>query len=393
MLRILMINDRFGPGGAEQVAENLREGLIARGHQVRTMSATNDPDVEYRCWSTEAWFNPLVRLANPSAFLTLRRALQELRPHVVYVGMFLQQLSPLVLALLRDYPTLYYAHLYEANCPRGTRWLPGGSVCQARPGRACASECLSPQAWLALMGQRMLLRHWQGHLNEIIAVSYHLARSLEADGWSVAGVIHPGIRTPVYAPAPGSQPVVACVSRMVPEKGLDTLLLAFAQVVAGLPEARLWLVGDGPDQPRLAAIADNLELSQHILWLGTISREQTDQRLAAAWVQVVPSHWEEPFGLVGCEGAAMALPVVGSAVGGICEIVESGVTGILVEPGQPDPLAGALLELLLSPSLARAMGQRGLARFRQKFSVAGFVDQFEQRFCKLAQLNPGANHS
>ena len=381
-----MINDRYSVGGAEQVAESLRAGLVSRGHEVRTMSATGDPRVEYPCWSTEAWFQPLVRLANPSAVRTIYRALRVFQPHVVHLGMFMHQLSPFILAALRGYPTLYYATLYEADCPKGTRWLPRQAICTARAGLACGVHCLSPHAWLALMAQRKVMRYWLDSLNEIVAVSHHLAGCLKADGLTVTGVIYPGVAAVRASAAPGPDPVVACVARFIPEKGLDTLLQAFALVVGRLPAARLWLIGEGPDRARLQSICDALNLGQHVVWFGRLTREQIDQQLATAWVQSIPSRWAETFGMVSCEAAALGLPVVVSNVGGLPETLEPGVTGLVVEPGKPDQLAVALLSLLRDPALAREMGRLGLRRASSTFSLDAFVGKFEQRYHALVSV-------
>lgn len=384
-MRILLINDRFTAGGAEQLTQFLRSGLKARGHQVRTLSATRDPAVDYRCWSSDAWYNPLVRLANPSAFLTLRRALAEFQPDVVHVCMFMHQLSPLILALLKGYPTLYYAVLYELDCPKGTRWLPQEQPCHKPAGLACARHCLSPQAWLALMAQRSLVRHWVQSIDQIVSVSHHLSHALKRDGWPLDGVIQPGVPLSDIPRRPHPEPVLACVSRLAPGKGVDTLLRAFVQVLKQLPEARLWIVGDGVERTRLQQLSQQLGLGDQVLWLGSLPRRQVDERLAAAWVQVVPSRWEETFGLVACEAGALSLPVVVSRVGGLPEIVIEGQTGLCVEAGHPQPLTEALLYLLQNPEQARQMGLRARARVAQEFSLERYVDQFEARYQGLAR--------
>ena len=96
----------------------------------------------------------LVEAANVSAFLALRRALAEFLPDVVHVRMFLTQLSPLILPLLRGVPSLYHAAIYESVCPMGTKLLPDRSACGVRAGRVCLREGCAPfRAWLPQMAQ------------------------------------------------------------------------------------------------------------------------------------------------------------------------------------------------------------------------------------------------
>ena len=105
--------------------------------------------------------------------------------------------------------------------------------------------------------------------------------------------------------------------------------------------------------------------------------------LARAWVQAVPSLWEEPFGLVAAEAMMRGTAVVATCTGGLSEQVRPGETGLLVPAGDADALAAALLRILKDRSLAEDMGARGrdvaLSQFRQEL----VVDRFEQLYTRL----------
>lgn len=153
---------------------------------------------------------------------------------------------------------------------------------------------------------------------------------------------------------PAETPVVLCVARLAPEKGLD--LLADA-VRAGI--ARIVVAGEGPERARLEALG--LEL------LG--ERDDVPLLMAAADLVCVPSR-AEGLGLAAIEAMAAARPVVATRVGGLPEVVEDGVGGALTPAGDPEALTTALRALLADPGRAAAMGEAGRARARERFGLA-----------------------
>jgi glycosyltransferase involved in cell wall biosynthesis len=113
-------------------------------------------------------------------------------------------------------------------------------------------------------------------------------------------------------------------------------------------------------------------------------------RFARVWVQVVPSRWAEPFGLVAVEAMMRGTAVVASAMGGLCEIVEHGRTGFLVPPNDPHTLAGKLLEVLSDRTKAEAMGALGREVAELKFSLARQSQQFVSVYQQMVAGMPAA---
>ena len=129
---------------------------------------------------------------------------------------------------------------------------------------------------------------------------------------------------------------------------------------------RLTVIGDGPERQRLAALADDLGVE--ISLVGDAGRDAVATAMARAAVVVVPSTYPEPLGLVAIEAMAAGAIVVASAVGGLVESVADGVSGLLVDPGDPETLALAIergLSLANDPSAGGAMRTAGLAVARQ----------------------------
>jgi L-malate glycosyltransferase len=177
-------------------------------------------------------------------------------------------------------------------------------------------------------------------------------------------------------------PVVGCVTRFFPSKGITYLIDAFATVVRSVPAARLLLVGDGPEEPALRAQARRLGVEDRVIFAGF--RRDVAAHLRLFWVSAVPSI-EEGFGNVGVEALAAGLPVVASRVGGLPEIVTDGVTGYLVEPANAAELAAALERLLLDPAGRLAFG-RAAAADSERFRMDRFLARLEGIYRAAAAL-------
>lgn len=383
-----MLNDYGTASGGEEILTfALREALRRRGHDVRLLTSRARPlplpvEADSLCFGTTSRLRGVVQTLNPSAARALRRFLAEFDPDVVHVKSFLTQLSPLVLPELRGRPSLLHVETVRTVCPSGSKLLSSGDVCTARYGWVCRG-CVPPQDWPLLMLQMALWRRWRGAFDRIVANSRWTRRRLEDDGVPVDEVVWNGV--PVVPPRAALAPVptLAFAGRLVPEKGLDVLLQAFRRVRERLPEARLVIAGDGPERDALTLRMAALGLGDHVERLGHRPRAELDARLGSAWLQAVPSIWEEPFGLVASEAMMRGVAVVASDAGGLAEIVEDGRTGRLVRRGDPGALAEALLGILSDRELAERMGRAGRERALAHFDEARYVDRFVEIYEEL----------
>ena len=169
--------------------------------------------------------------------------------------------------------------------------------------------------------------------------------------------------------------VIFCACRASREKGVDHLLRAFDQAVqeANGDRAVLLYLGDGPDLGRLNEIRVGLRQAHRIHFAGY--RTDAAALLAGADICVVPSVWQEAFGLSALEPMARGIPVIASRVGGIPEVVSDGETGLLVPPGNENALAAALRHLLSEPAERRRLGENGRVRAAEFFSQSEEIDQ------------------
>jgi glycosyltransferase involved in cell wall biosynthesis len=174
-----------------------------------------------------------------------------------------------------------------------------------------------------------------------------------------------------------ARPTALCIANLRPEKGHAVLLRAWAEVVRQVPDAELVLVGGGPLESSLRAEVGWRALTDHVTFAGTL--DSVWGALAQAHVFVLASH-HEPFGIVAAEAMAAGVPVVASAVGGLSELVQNGVSGILVPPGDAVPLAAALVQLLTSPDTRARLGAAGrvrAAKFTVDQTVTDYFDLYE----------------
>jgi glycosyltransferase involved in cell wall biosynthesis len=197
------------------------------------------------------------------------------------------------------------------------------------------------------------------------------ARGLEAHTCNpeATTVIPNAIDVPA-APRAGhdrERPLIVTVGRLAPPKDFLTLLRGLALLPPGSFEAVI--VGEGPDRARLEAEIQTLGIADRVHLAG--ERRDVPELLAGANVFVLSSASEGmPVSVL--ESMAAGLPVVGSRVGGIPELVIDGETGLLVEPGNPDQLAAALARLLAEPELRRQLGDAGRERARTRFALDPF---------------------
>ncbi len=205
-----------------------------------------------------------------------------------------------------------------------------------------------------------------------IAISRGLARYLEEvegfDGESFE-IVHYGIDPNGGAhPYGGADPRLLCVGRLIPIKGHIVLLRAFAEARKKLPNLRLDVAGRGPLEPALRALAKELGVDDSVRFLGYVAPVQ--RAIEDAAIVVVPS-MGEGFGM------ERARPVIAAEIGGLGELVEDEVTGLLVPPGEAAPLARAIERLGGDLELAAKMGEAGRRRALDRFLQERCTDRTE----------------
>ena len=175
---------------------------------------------------------------------------------------------------------------------------------------------------------------------------------------------------------------VLTVARLHPDhayKGVDTLLAAWPQVMASLPDATLTVVGDGPDRARLQRRAHDLGISSSVVFGGRLTDEALAEAYATSSLFAMPARHRtgpgaegEGFGLVFVEAGAAGLPVVAGAGAGADDAVEHDVSGLLVDPLDTGAVAEAIVRVLDDPDLAARLGEGGRRLALTRYSYEAF---------------------
>ncbi|MDQ6799436.1 MAG: glycosyltransferase [Acidobacteriota bacterium] len=176
---------------------------------------------------------------------------------------------------------------------------------------------------------------------------------------------------------PPESRVVVTVSVLRPGKGIDVLLSAISSIVERVPDAYFLIVGDGPLKAEWEDLARSSGVADRVRWAGY--RRDVEAILPGCDLFVLPS-LEDAFPTVLLEAMAAGLPAVASATGGIPEIVTPDVTGLLVPPGSPEPLAAAISDLLLDPTRIARMRRCSQLMVEERFSTKAWIGRLEQLY-------------
>lgn len=160
-------------------------------------------------------------------------------------------------------------------------------------------------------------------------------------------------------------------------KGMDTLITALPRLLPRWPEVQLVMVGEGDDKDWLVNLAEKNGVRSHVHFLSGLSYAELASCYSACEIFALPSR-AEGFGLVYLEAMACAKPVIGGAHGGAPEVIIDGVTGYLVQHGDPVQLAVSVETLLSDPALAREMGARGCQRVEHEFRFSVFAKSLKK---------------
>jgi glycosyltransferase involved in cell wall biosynthesis len=299
------------------------------------------------------------------------------RPDVVHVHNTFMMISPSVFDACQKagIPVLQTLHNYRLLCPAWTL---------SRNGKVC-EDCVEGGLWhgiwhgcyreshamtaavAAMLKFHRITGTWSNSVDGYVALS-DFARRKFIEGGLPANKIHvkPNFvqSDPGEKRKPGSYALF--VGRLSPEKGVQTLLLAWTQMSQSYP---LVVIGDGPLRERLEAEVAQQNISS-VTFTGWMSRPQTIEAMKNSAFLVVPSLWYEGFPMSIAEAFACGTPVLCSKLGGMQEIVDDRRTGLHFEPGNAEDLASKLTALLAQPEKIAQMGTAARSEYKSRYTAA-----------------------
>lgn len=340
-MRVLLWSELYAPyiGGAEIFASKLMQSLASRGVEFLVVTShaereLPDDDVVDGIRVRRLPFRAAVAGRDVKSFA---RAMRE-------AAAIKREFAPDVIHVNAIGPSLLF-HLRTANASDAPAIVTmQQEVLQSQEG---ASN--------TLMAQALDNADW------VVGCSQAVLEQLRAAVPAIAeksSCIYNGVDRPTLAPAPLPQdPRVLCLGRLVPAKGFDVALRAFAQLAPRHPSLRFTIAGDGASRDELHALATALGIADRVEFLGWVAPDDVPALLNASSFVVMPSR-REGMPIVAVQAALMARPIIATAVGGLPEIVIDGETGIVVPEEDSDALAAAIERLALHGDEAAELGRR-----------------------------------
>jgi glycosyltransferase involved in cell wall biosynthesis len=385
-MKVLHLNEYYAVvGGLEQYLLALCDVCEAAGHRTAVVYGTLMGQ-EPRKPDRPAYHIPGLAGPAPSSSEALEQfaaVLHNEKPDVVVVH---QILDPQVVQVAVTHaPTIRFAHGFKMICPGGRRlWNRSQETCMRPVGLACQAwayleGCMprDPRQGFPLIARTRRLAAIHREHSEVIVASHFMQEMVVLNGFSREHVhvvpyftVFPDRKNLTGEPTPGR---LFCAARLIPEKGVDHLLRALAQLPS---RVTLTVAGEGPGRPELEHLAGALGLRDRVTFAGWLSRDAIASALGEAEIVVVPSLWPEPFGIVGIEAMAFARPVVAYDVGGVREWLIPDQTGCVVERGDIVGLAQAVRSLVDDPPRSRALGENGRPVAEARFTPERHLNDF-----------------
>ena len=363
-MRVLLVHNRYRvAGGEERHVDLLEQSLRDAGADVRRFERDSTELVNSRSRRVAAGMSLVCRPGGGGITPVLKRW----QPDIVHFHNIWPQLTPAAMRIARrsGATVVFTAHNYRFACPGGTL-LRGGSihedciegsslVCALRNPRGSLPESVAYGIALEVQRRLRLLERW---VDAFVAPSAFMAGMLVRAGLPASRihVIAHGLPAANSPSPPGRYALF--IGRLSEEKGVRTLLEA-AQLV---PDVPVVLAGGGP----LEAVVREAPST----YLGRLGPGDIRDAICGAAYTIVPSEWYENLPFAALESFAVGKSVIATSMGGLAEIVENGVTGLLVPPRSPDELADAMQRLWTAPDLIRKLGANAFDRAQKEFALA-----------------------
>lgn len=390
-MKVLLIHNDYGRfSGEETVVQDVECLLTIKGHKVLRFSRSSVEIGGSVTGKARALFSGVY---NRSSRTSLREIIVAERPDVANVHKVFPLISPSVLPELRScgIPTVMTVHNYRLVCPTGLHFS-RGEVCErCNDGneywcllKGCADGPLKSAGYAIRNYVGRKVGFFRNNITLYAPLTEFSKQRLIATGIPEERIsVIPNMYHPGSLPADCSGgSVVGYVGRISQEKGIEHLLVA----AKACPRLKFQIAGDYSDYRSLVE-----NVPTNVKFLGLLDREGLDAMYANIAVLVYPSIWYEPFGLSIIEAGIRGIPVLCSRIGGIPEIVDDGVTGLLFEPGNAQELAEKVQYLCRRPELRKQMGASGREKVLREHSPDKYYERLMAAFDRAIALGPGGS--
>lgn len=396
-MKVLIANKFFyRKGGSETVMFQERDFLLASGVDVVDFSMQDERNlaspyqetfVSARSYDEDAKGGLIARAGaalrlvhSPEAVSKIGELIDRTRPDLVHCHNVYHQLTPSIIgaAKQRGVPVVLTLHDYKPICPVYTCLRDGETCVQCIDNNffnvvrnRCSDGSLARSALLYAEAKVQQMKRSYENVDLVIAPSQFMASKVSQARFESARVqvLYNAVDASTITASKEDDGYLLYLGRLSAEKGIETLVEAQARANV----APLVVAGTGPLEARLHADYPDVDFRGH---LSGAELEATIRKAAAI---VIPSRWFENCPMSVLEAMAYGKPVIGSDIGGIPELVQHEVTGLLFPAGDTDALAGQITRLMEQPKLRKSYGCAARQRLEQEFSI----DTHNQKLLQL----------
>ena len=367
-MKIMQINDtKLRIGGAENYIYNLSDLLKENGHEVDFIGLNN----------FGSFLSIFTRFYNPRAYFHVSRQIKQFKPDVIHCHNISRNISPSVLhaAKMNKIPVVMTVHDFHLICPKTWFIYENGEPCPYGLGwRCCVSNCLTFKR-----GKKYIIYH----LLKILKVVLHrniikknvavfispseclakwLQKSLQIETETISNYID--LSDINYKKIKNNKRILY-VGRLSEEKGIKYLINAMPIILKKIPEAKLIVVGRGPEENNLKKISKELKITENVFFEGYVTDKQLKKHYQEAEIFAIPSYWAENFPLVILEAMAYGKPIIASDIYGLSERIRNNDIGLLYSPYDSEDLSNKMIILLSDFKEIQRMSQESLKKVKQ----------------------------
>jgi glycosyltransferase involved in cell wall biosynthesis len=371
-MRILIAHNHYQQPGAEDQVFTAEADLLAdRGHEV----------IRYELHNNSIKSTDKLKLArntiwNPQSAKSIRLLVRRNQIEVAHFHNTFPVMSPSVYRAARDEgaAVVQTLHNFRLVCPGNTMFrdnhLCDDCVGKPLPWPSVLHACYRGDRQATAVSAAMLAYHratgtWSHNIDAYVALSEFNRSLFCRAGLAEASIfVKPNFLKSDPGPGTRKRAGALFVGRLIPEKGISTLLTAWKRIGSKLP---LTIFGDGPLRDEVASAAESSDGA--VRWLGWRSRSEVDEALGAASVVISPSVWIEAGPLSVIESFARATPLIASRLGSLAEYVKPDMSGYLFDPGNPASLVEAVEKFLKLPDCGSKMGATARKIFLDTYSA------------------------
>jgi glycosyltransferase involved in cell wall biosynthesis len=372
-MRILLVHNFYRePGGEDVVFAHERELLERNGHQVITYTRSNDEAENSSVLDRLRLLKTVISAQDSKKDIT--QIIRDEKPDLAHIHNTFMMVSPSIYKACSDaqIPTVHTVHNYRMLCP-ATYLFRDGKVCEecitdgllSGVRHGCYRESHVNTAAVALMLKvHRVAGTWARKVNAFISLTEFARQKLIANGLP-AERVH--VKSNFVDQDPGQRENAGehalFVGRLSPEKGVDTLLRAWALLKSPIP---LKIVGDGPERAQLEVRSQQLG-NTNVDFLGRLNKDQVKDVMKRSRFLVLPSLWYEGFPMVMAESFACGVPVLGSRLGAMQEVIENGHSGLHFTAGSAEDLAEKTAWAWEHTAEMAAMGRNARSEYETKY--------------------------